>query len=71
VEYEVTNLANHKAIVHAVESTQQMGNVGDQITLAKSLALAAVEPGLYQVTIKVDDKVSKQSVAPTTTFTVE
>jgi GWxTD domain-containing protein len=71
VEYEITNLANHKAIVHAVESTQQMGNVGDQITLAKSLALAAVEPGLYQVTIKVDDRVSKQSVAPTTTFTVE
>jgi GWxTD domain-containing protein len=71
VEYEVTNLANHKAIVHAVESTQQMGNVGDQLTLAKSLLLASVEPGLYQVTIKVDDKVSKQSVAPTTTFTVE
>jgi len=71
VEYEITNLANHKAIVHAVESTQQMGNVGDQITLAKSLPLAAVEPGLYQVTIKVDDKVSKQSVAPTTTFAVE
>ena len=70
-EYEVTNLANHKAIVHAIESTQQMGNVGDQITLAKSLPLAAVEPGLYQVTIKVDDKVSKQSVSPTTTFTVE
>ena len=71
VEYEVTNLANHKAIVHAIESTQQMGNVGDQLTLAKSLLLASVEPGLYQVTIKVDDKVSKQSVAPTTTFTVE
>jgi len=71
VEYEVTSLANHKAIVHAIESTQQMGNVGDQLTLAKSLLLASVEPGLYQVTIKVDDKVSKQSVAPTTTFTVE
>jgi len=71
VEYEVTNLANHKAIVHAIESTQQMGNVGDQLTLAKSLLLASVEPGLYQVTIKVDDKVSKQSVAPTITFTVE
>jgi len=70
-EYEITNLASHKAIVHAVESTQQMGNIGDQITLAKSLPLTAVEPGLYQVTIKVDDKVSKQSVAPTTTFTVE
>jgi len=70
-EYEVTNLSSHKAIVHAVESTQQIANAGDQVTLAKSVPLAAVEPGLYQVTIKVDDKVSKQSVAPTTTFAVE
>ena len=71
VEYEITNIANHKAIVHAVDSTQQMGNVGDQMTLARSLPLAGVEPGQYQVTIKVDDKISKQSVAPTATFTVE
>ncbi|HYN14678.1 MAG TPA: GWxTD domain-containing protein, partial [Terriglobales bacterium] len=71
VEYEITNLANHKAIVHAVESTLQMGNVGDQLTLTKSLPLAEVEPGQYQVTIKVDDKISKQSIAPTATFMVE
>ncbi len=71
VEYEITNLASHKAIVHAVESTQQMGNVGDQLTLARTLPLAAVEPGQYQVSIKVDDKVSKQSIAPTATFVVE
>jgi len=71
VEYEITNLASHKAIVHAVDSTQEMGNVGDQLTLLKSLPLRAVEPGLYQITIKVDDKVSKQSLAPTATFSVE
>ncbi len=71
VEYEITNLASHKAIVHAVESTQEMGNVGDQLTLARTLPLAAVEPGQYQVTIKVDDKVSKQSLTPTATFVVE
>ncbi|MGC2323938.1 MAG: GWxTD domain-containing protein, partial [Terriglobales bacterium] len=71
VEYEITNMASHKAIVHAVDSTQQMGNVGDQLTLLRSLTLAAVEPGLYQVSIKVDDKVSKQSIAPTATLTVE
>jgi hypothetical protein len=71
VEYDITNLANHKAIVHALDSTQQMGNVGDQMTLVKSLPLAAVDPGQYQVIIKIDDKVSKQSLAPTATFTVE
>jgi GWxTD domain-containing protein len=71
VEYEITNLASHKAIVHAVDSTQEMGNVGDQLTLLKTLPLRGVEPGLYQITIKVDDKVSKQSLAPTATFSVE
>jgi GWxTD domain-containing protein len=71
VEYEITNLASHKAIVHSVESTQQMGNIGDQLTLARTLSLAAVEPGQYQVSIKVDDQVSKQSLTPTATFTVE
>ena len=71
VEYDITNVSTHKAVVHSVESTHDMGNIGDQLTLAKSLPLAGVEPGLYQVTIKVDDKVSKQSVAPTVTFSVE
>ncbi len=71
VEYDITNVSTHKAVVHSVESTQQMGNIGDQLTLAKSLPLTGVEPGLYQVTIKVDDKVSKQSVSPTATFMVE
>jgi hypothetical protein len=28
VEYEITNLSTHKPIVHAVDTTQQMGNVG-------------------------------------------
>jgi len=71
VEYEITNMTSHKAIVHAVDDTQKMGNVGDQLTLARTLPLAAVEPGQYQVTIKVDDKVSKQTITPTATFVVE
>ncbi len=71
VEYEVTNLASHKAVVHTVESTQQMGNVGDQLTLAKSLQPGELEPGQYQVTFKIDDKVGKQTVGPTATFVVE
>jgi hypothetical protein len=30
-----------------------------------------MEPGVYQLTIKVDDKLAKQSITPTTRFTVE
>ena len=71
VEYEITNTTSHKAIVHEVNSTQQMGNLGDQLTLARTLPLTAVEPGQYQVTVKVNDNVSKQSITPTATFVVE
>jgi len=34
-EYDVVNTATNKAVVHTTESTEQMGNVGDQVTLQK------------------------------------
>jgi len=50
-----------------------MGNVGDQVTLEKSLPLATLEPGTYEITIKVADKVSNKSLepAPTARFVIE
>jgi hypothetical protein len=48
-----------------------MGNVGDQITLEKSLALSAFSPGIYKLTVKVDDNISKQQIAPSVRFAVE
>jgi GWxTD domain-containing protein len=60
VEYDVVNAATNKPVVHAIETTQQMGNVGDQLTLEKSLPLSSLEPGLYRVSIKVSDNISKQ-----------
>ena len=71
VEYNVVNTVSNKSIVHSVEDTSQMGNVGDQVTLQKSLALNQIEPGTYQITIKVNDNVSKQTISPTAKFTVE
>ena len=71
VQYDIVNAATNKTVVHAVEDTAQMGNVGDQITLEKKLALAALEPGTYHVTIKVNDNLSKQTITPTARFVVE
>ncbi len=70
IEYDIVNAATNKSVVHAVENTGQMGNIGEQVTLEKSMALN-LEPGLYRLTIKVDDKVQNQSIAPTTRFVVE
>jgi len=70
-EYNIVNLATNKAVVQKTESTDTMGNVGDQITLQKSIASANLQPGVYKIEIKVNDNISKQTVDPTATFAVE
>jgi GWxTD domain-containing protein len=71
VEYDVVNAATNKAVIHTVESTDKMGNIGDQVTLQKTLSAANLDPGVYRIQIKVNDNISKQSVDPSATFAVE
>jgi GWxTD domain-containing protein len=71
IEYDVTNVATNKNIVQQVENTDTMGNVGDQLTLQKSIASANLQPGIYKIHIKVNDKVSNQTVDPSAVFAVE
>jgi GWxTD domain-containing protein len=71
VQYNVINQATNKPVIHTIESTDKMGNVGEQITLAKTLSAANLGPGIYRIQIKVDDNLSKQTVEPTATFAVE
>jgi hypothetical protein len=70
-EYDIVNVATNKPIVQKVESTESMGNVGDQVTLQKSIAAANLQPGVYKIQIKVNDNVSKQTVDPSAVFAVE
>jgi GWxTD domain-containing protein len=71
VQYDLVNVQTNKSVVTTMDSTEQMGNVGDQLTLEKSMALNSVEPGLYRLTVKVDDKISKQTLTRFTNFQVE
>jgi GWxTD domain-containing protein len=71
VEYQVVNTATQKHVLDFTESTAQMGNVGEQVTLGKSLQLSQLDPGIYQVTIKVNDQISKQTISPTAKFSVQ
>ena len=71
IEYEIVNLANNQPVIHSSESTDQMGRVGDQITLEKTVTLSSLQPGLYKLTVKVDDNVSKQQISPSVRFAVE
>ena len=70
-EYNITNLATNRAVVQKTETTDTMGNVGDQVTLQKSIAAANLQPGSYKIEIKVSDNISKQSIDPSALFAVE
>jgi len=71
IEYEVKDLATNKTILTTSETSQKLSPNSDQVTLEKSMPLASLQPGQYQVTIKVNDGVSKQQIAESAPFTVE
>ena len=70
-EFAIVNLATNKPVVQKTESTDTMGNVGEQVTLQKSIASANLQPGVYRIDIKVNDNISKQTTDPSATFAVE
>ena len=71
VEYQVVNTVTNQHVLDFTETTAQMGNVGEQVTLGRSLPLGQIDPGVYQVTIKVNDQISKQTISPTAKFAVQ
>ncbi len=70
IEYQITNLGTNKAVLDAHELSTKLSPNADQLTLEKSLPLAGLEPGLYQMSIKVNDSVTKQQTMETQKFTV-
>src|SRR5205807_1611726 len=71
LEYDIVNMATNKPVVQKVESTDQMGNVGEQVTLQKTIAAANLQPGVYKINIKINDNVSKQKIDQSAMFAVE
>src|SRR5262249_18274672 len=71
VEYHVVNAATGSPVFDFTQSTEQMSNVGSQLTLRQSLSPDQLVPGVYEVTIKVNDLIAKQSIAPAARFEVK
>jgi GWxTD domain-containing protein len=71
IEYQIVDLANNKQILDTQESTSKLSPNSDQLTLEKSVPLASLQPGLYQVSIKVNDGVSKQQTVESAKFSVD
>ena len=71
IEYQIMDLATNKAILDTSETTTKLSPNSDQVTLEKSVPLGSLQPGKYQVSIKVNDGVKKQQFAESAPFTVE
>jgi GWxTD domain-containing protein len=74
IQYQITDMASNKAILDTSEASSAAGDNSansDQFTVRRSVSLASLQPGKYQVTITVNDHVSKQQVAQSAPFTVD
>ena len=66
-QYEIVKIVDAKTnqpVITSKETTADLGNTGDQVTLEKTMSLASLEPGLYKVVVKVNDNVSKTVMTP-------
>ncbi len=71
IEYQILDLTTDKAILETQESTAKTNPNADQVTIEKSLPLASLQPGKYQLNIKVNDGVTKQQIANSQPFIVD
>jgi GWxTD domain-containing protein len=71
IEYQIMDLATNKAILETQELTAKTSPNTDQVTIEKSLPLASLMPGKYQVNIKVNDGITKQQIAESAPFIVD
>jgi hypothetical protein len=74
IQYQISQVSDtgeNKLLFTQDESTNKISPNADQVTLEKSLPLASLQPGKYQVSIKVNDGVKKQQFAESAPFIVD
>ena len=71
IEYQIMDVANNKSVLDTSEQTSKLNPNADQVTLEKSLPLASLQPGRYQVSIRVNDGVKRQQFAETAPFIID
>jgi GWxTD domain-containing protein len=71
IEYQILDLATNQAVLQTQELTAKTNPNADQVTIEKSLPLASLQPGKYQINIKVNDGITKQQIAESAPFIVD
>ncbi|MGH9862506.1 MAG: GWxTD domain-containing protein, partial [Candidatus Acidiferrales bacterium] len=68
LDYAITQ--GDKVVFSYSESTADLENPGQQITVEKVLGLGSFAPGQYELRITVTDKVGQRTITPSATFRV-
>jgi GWxTD domain-containing protein len=71
VTYQIVDATSNTVLLEKQMDSKELGAHSDQVTVEKALPIAALQPGKYKVTIKVDDEISKQEIAQSAPFVVE
>lgn len=71
IDYQIMDLTTNKSILNTQELTSTLNPNADQVTLSRSLPLASLQPGKYQLSIKVNDGISKQQIAESAPFVID
>ena len=71
VTYQITDSTSKAVILEKQMESKELGLHSDQMTVQKSVPIAGLQPGKYEVTIKVNDAISKQEIAQSVPFVVE
>jgi GWxTD domain-containing protein len=70
VDVEYVFSQNGKEISKIPETWQGLSDAGQRLTLAKLFSTDKLTPGKYQVTVRIRDRVSTQTLSPSAEFTI-
>ena len=70
VDAEYVLLKNGKELHKQVEDWREINDAGQRLTLARLIDPRTLEPGEYQIQIRIRDHVSGETITPSATFTI-
>jgi len=68
IDFEI--FQGDRSIKHVVQTSEQLHQSGEQMTVQESVPLENLPPGKYRINIKATDAVANQTVSRTSDFTV-
>jgi hypothetical protein len=71
VSYDVLSESSGLPVIHTEQSSSDLGMIGSQATLQKTLAASNLKPGAYKLRMRITDQLSGQTIEPAEKFIVE